>query len=127
MENTLDKYLFQAIDAYPYNLEETIESLHYALSYNTKSTKALCLMGQLYAEQLKNYEMAKVYFQEVLSINIYALGVYEHYINVLLWNSDLAEAEKLIQFALKIKGMDKAVLLVKNAQLLEQKQYLKVL
>ncbi len=125
MENTLDKYLFQAIDAYPYNLEETIESLNYALSYNPKSTKALCLMGQLYANQLKDYETAKAYFQEALSINIYALDVYEHYINVLLWNSDLEEAEKLIRFALKIKGIDKAVLLVKNAQIFEQKQHYK--
>jgi len=30
----IDKYLFQAIDTYPYDLQETVESLQYALSYN---------------------------------------------------------------------------------------------
>jgi len=26
MDNLLDKYLFQAIDAYPYDLQETVET-----------------------------------------------------------------------------------------------------
>lgn len=43
---TTDKYIFQALDAYPYNLEETVESLNYALSYDDKNAVALCLMGE---------------------------------------------------------------------------------
>ncbi len=126
MDNLLDKYLFQALDAYPYDLQETVESLQYALSYNPNSTRALCLMGQVYAEQLKDYETAKAYYQEALSENMNAIGVYEHYINVLLWNEDFAEAEKLINFAFTIKGMDKAILYVKKAQLFEQKRKYKL-
>ena len=61
MNNLLDKYLFQAVDAYPYNLQETLESLQYALSYNPKSTKALCLTELVYVEQLHDYETAKNY------------------------------------------------------------------
>ena len=55
---SIDKYLFQALDNYPYSLEETVESLDYALSYDEKNTVALCLYGRLYAEQLKHYETA---------------------------------------------------------------------
>ncbi|WP_062061838.1 hypothetical protein [Aquimarina longa] len=122
MSNLLDKYLFQALDAYPYNLEDAVESLNYALSYNEKNPIALSLLAQIYAESLKDYETAKEYYQQALAEDMYALDVYPKYINVLLWNEDLDEAEKLIDFALTIKGTDKAVLYVKKAILFEQKK-----
>ncbi len=122
MSNLLDKYLFQALDAYPYNLEEAVESLNYALSYDEKNPIALCLLGQIYAESLKNYETAKEYYQQALAEDMYALDVYPKYINVLLWNEDYEEAEKLIDFALTVKGTDKAVLYLKKAILFEQKR-----
>ncbi|WP_438712076.1 tetratricopeptide repeat protein [Aquimarina muelleri] len=122
MSNLLDKYLFQALDAYPYNLEETVESLNYALSYDQRNPTALSLLGQIYAENLKNYETAKEYFQQALAEDIYAIDVYPKYINVLLWNEDYKEAEKLIEFALTVKGTDKAVLYVKKGLLFEQKK-----
>lgn len=128
MSNLLDKYLFQALDAYPYNLEEAVESLNYALSYDDKNPVALCLMGQIYAENLRNYETAKEYYQQALAEDIFALDVYPKYINVLLWNEDYEEAEKLIDFAVKVKGTDKAVLYLKKGILFEQKkQYKKAL
>ncbi|WP_109299188.1 tetratricopeptide repeat protein [Aquimarina sp. AU474] len=122
MSNLLDKYLFQALDAYPYNLEEAVESLNYALSYDEKNPIALCLLGQIYAESLKNYETAKEYYQQALAEDMYALDVYPKYINVLLWNEDYDEAKKLIDFALTIKGTDKAMLHLKKAILFEQKR-----
>ncbi len=122
MNNLLDKYLFQALDAYPYSLEEAVECLNYALSYDDKNPIALCLMGQIYAESLKNYETAKEYYQQALSVDLYALEVYPKYIDVLLWNEDYEEADKLIDFALTVKGTDKAVLYLKKAILFEQKK-----
>ncbi len=128
MSNLLDKYLFQALDAYPYNLEEAVESLNYALSYDDKNPIALCLMGQIYAENLRNYEIAKEYYQQALAEDMYALDVYPKYIDVLLWNEDYKEAERLIDFALTLKGTDKAILYLKKGILFEQKkQYKKAL
>ena len=118
---TIDKYVFQALDNYPYSLEETIESLDYAFSYDAKNTMVLCLYGRIQAEQLLNYEEAKNYFQEALAINIHALEVYPFYIQTLILNEDFEEAEKLIDFALTIKGINKAEILVKKAILLEVK------
>ena len=100
MKTLANNYIFKALDAFPYDLEECIESLTYALSYDEKNTIALCLMGRIYSEQLKDFETAKLYFTEALTENINAFNVYPHYINVLLWNEDLKEAEKLIDFAL---------------------------
>jgi len=128
MSNLLDKYIFQALDAYPYNLEEAVESLHYALSYDENNAVALGLMGQIYAEQLKNFEVAKEYFQEALAQDMHAVDVYPKYTNVLLWNEDYNEAEKLIDFALTLKVTDKGVLYLKKAILFEHtKRYKKAL
>jgi len=122
---TIDKYLFQAMDNYPYCLEETIESLDYALSYDDKNTMALCLYARIQAEQLLNYEEAKNYFQQALSVNINAIEIYPHYVQTLLWNEDLEEAEKLIDFALTVKGINKAEILTQKVQLLEIKNEFK--
>ncbi|MEN2403062.1 hypothetical protein GKZ90_0024965 [Flavobacterium sp. MC2016-06] len=122
---TIDKYLFQALDSYPYSLEETIESLDYAFSYDAKNTMVLCLYGRIQAEQLWNYEGAKSYFQEALGINIHALEVYPHYLQTLILNEDFEEAQKLIDFALTIKGINKAEIYVKKAILLEVQQKFK--
>ena len=128
MGNYTNNYVFKAIDAYPYDLEETMEALNYALSYDDKNTMALTLMGRVYAEKLYNYEQAITYFKEVLAIKIDAFEVYEHYINALLWNEDFKEAEDFIDFALTVKGTDKAVLFLKKAALYEQlKEYKKAM
>ena len=125
---TIDKYLFQALDNYPYSLEETIESLDYAFSYDAKNTMVLCLYGRIQAEQLMNYEDAKLYFQEALAINIYAFEVYPHYLQTLILNEDYEEAQKLIDFALTIKGINKSDIYVKKAILFEaQKEFRKAL
>ena len=124
MKNT-DKYLFQALDNYPYWLEGTSEALDYALSYDEKNTTALCLYARIEAEQLQNYEAAKTYFQEALAINIDAVAVYPYYIETLLLNEDYEEASKLIDFALTIKGIDKMAILLKRVQLLERQHKIK--
>lgn len=122
---TIDKYLFQALDNYPYSLEETIESLDYALSYDAKNTMVLCLYGRIQAEQLWNYEEAKTYFQEALTINIHALEVYPYYIQTLILNEDYEEAQKLIDFGLTIKGINKSEIFLKKAILYEAQQQFK--
>jgi len=119
---TVDKYIFQALDNYPYWLEGTIESLDYALSYNEKDTTALCLYGRVQSEQLQDYEEAKRYFQEALAINLHAVAVYPYYLDALLWNEDFEEASKLIDFALTIKGTDKVAIQLKKVMLLEKQQ-----
>ncbi|SFU38528.1 hypothetical protein SAMN05216480_102131 [Pustulibacterium marinum] len=119
---SIDKYLFQAMDSYPYSLEETLESLDYALSYDENNTMALCLYGRLYSEQLQKFDIAKSYFQKALSIDIQALEVYPYYIEALLFNEDYEEADTLIEFALKIKGINKIEIKLKEVLLHEMQQ-----
>lgn len=116
---SIDKYLFQAMDNYPYSLEETIESLDFALSYDSSNTMALCLYARVQTEQLFNYEKAKEYFQEALAADINAVGVYPHYIQTLLLNEDFDEAQKLIDFSQTLKGINRFEILAKQLQLYE--------
>ncbi|MFI2743587.1 tetratricopeptide repeat protein [Zhouia sp. PK063] len=117
--NPNDKYVFQALDSYPHSLEETIESLDYALSYDENNTMALCLYGRLYSEQLQKYEEAKVYFQKALTTDIHTLEVYPYYLETLLFNEDYDEAAQLITFALTIKGINTIEIKLKEVLLYE--------
>lgn len=121
-----NKYILKAMDAYPYDLEEAIENLEYALSYNSEDTTALCLMGRVRAEVFQDYEGAKEYFQEALAIDVNAKHIYVHYITTLLWNEDFSEADKFIDFALTVKGVNKCMLWFKKALLNEHQRKYKI-
>ncbi|MCX8522826.1 hypothetical protein OF897_02690 [Chryseobacterium formosus] len=110
MTLTKSKYYFEALDNYPYNLPECMEALNYALSYDSEDADSLCLMGRIYSEQLKNYDLAKQYFEEAMQCDITNLNVPQYYISCLLNNEDFHEAEKLIRYSLKIKGIDKSTI-----------------
>jgi tetratricopeptide (TPR) repeat protein len=108
MTLTKNKYYFEALDNYPYSLPDCLEALNYALSYDPEDADSLCLMGRIYSEQLKNYEVAKQYFEEAMQCDVTNLSVPQYYISCLLKNEDYQEAEKLITYSLKIKGIDKS-------------------
>ena len=103
-------YLFKALDAYPYDLEEAIEALNYALSYDDKNAKALCLMGKVYAEQLGEYEAAKECYAQAMASNMEVPYIYPDYVRTLIMNEDYGEAQKLLDFAMALKAADKAAL-----------------
>ena len=117
--NLLNNYVLKAIDAYPYELEETVENLNYALSYEANNVYALYLMGRLQAEQLGDYEKAKQYYAEALANKMDFTKVYSKYILVLIWNEDFNEAQKLIDFAFTVKGLNKAEIWLAQGQLFE--------
>ncbi|MGG5209560.1 tetratricopeptide repeat protein [Chryseobacterium sp. MIQD13] len=128
MTLTKSKYYFEALDNYPYSLPDCLEALNYALSYDPEDADSLCLMGRIYSEMLTDYERAKVYFEEAMQCNVANLNIPQYYIKCLLDNEDLDEAEKLINYALKIKGIDKARILIQKSLLFEIKhEYKKAL
>lgn len=123
---TQNKYYFQALDNFPYNMQETIEALNYALSYEGQNAESLCLLGRVYAEVLKDYVTAKDYSAEALQENMDSVSTPIPYIYCLINNDDFSEAEKLIDFALKIKGIDKATIYYQKSVILEKKGQLKL-
>ncbi|WP_179344556.1 tetratricopeptide repeat protein [Winogradskyella ursingii] len=123
--NLLNNYVLKAIDAYPYDLEETVENLNYALSYEANNAYALYLMGRLQAEQFGDFVKAKQYFAEALANKMDFQKVYSKYILVLIWNEDYEETQKLIDFAFTVKGLDKGLVHTLQGQLFENLQKFK--
>lgn len=117
---TLNTYLLKAMDAYPYVLEETLEALNYALSFDSKNVQALCLMGKVYTEQMRDYEAAKECYAEAVANGMEMPFIYPDYIRTLVLNEDYNEAQKLLEFALTIKATDKATLHLIQGQLFEK-------
>ncbi|PWN66884.1 hypothetical protein C1631_019390 [Chryseobacterium phosphatilyticum] len=122
MTLTKNKYYFEALDYFPHNLSECMDALNYALSYEPEDADSLCLMGRVYTEIVRDYEAAKNYFEAAMQSNIANINTPRYYIECLMNNEDYHEAEKLIAFALKMKGIDKADILYCNALLYERKE-----
>jgi tetratricopeptide (TPR) repeat protein len=131
MTKAINNYVFKAMEEFDYNIEFAAEALNYALAYDENNTMALTLMGRLYAEKLFDYDTAIEYYKRVLAERINAFEVYDVYITALLNNEDYKEAEDFIDFALTIKGVDKAMLYINKALLNERlfnyKEAMKVL
>lgn len=121
MTLTKNKYYFEALDNYPYSLPDCLEALNYALSYDPEDADSLCLMGRIYSEMLADYEKAKLYFEEAMLCDVTNLNVPQYYIKCLLDNEDFHEAEKLIRYSLKIKGIDKSVIWLHRSLLSEKR------
>ena len=122
MITTINTYVFRALDAYPYDLEDAIEALEMALAYDESNVTALCLMGRVHSEMLREYEVGIEYFEKVLAEDPHNLNVQEHYITALLWNDDVNKALEFIEYAMKIKGADIANLYLNKALCYEHKE-----
>lgn len=87
MEALATKYFIKANDSYPFNLEETVESLEYALSYDDSHAGAHCLMARVclyYTLDFKNslfhFEKARIllkHAKKVRGINKHRLFMLE--------------------------------------------------
>lgn len=124
----MNKYLLEAIDAYPFDLPQTMESLEYAMSYDDECPHSYGLMGRLYAEQLQEYDKALHYFEEAIQRDLYNISVYPHYISTLLNAEKFDTALKVIDFALSIRGSDRGRIYWLKALCFEyQKKYVEAL
>ncbi len=117
--DTHNMYLFKAMDSYSYSMEETMESLNYALSYDSNNAEALLLMAQVMAYQLRDYEGARQYFEAAMTQNMEMGKLYPDYIYTLILNEDYPEAQRLLDYATKVKGTDKAAMQWLQGQIFE--------
>lgn len=121
--NTLsNKYYLQAYEAYPYDLTEALESLSYALSYDSDHAGAHCLLGRLNLEQLKQFKKAEYHFEHALISDINYSATYEYYSLLLIILKDYKKAEKLIKFSYTIKGVNMAVMQHREGLLYESRK-----
>jgi len=126
MNDTINNtYFIKALENYPYDLEESIESLKYALSYDEHNADVHCLMAQFYMDQLYDYETAQYHLEEALAYNIDHIKSYQVFIRLCIQLDELNKAEKLIDFASTIKGFSQVFVLEQKAYIKEKKGNLK--
>lgn len=108
--NITETYYLKAQDNYPYNIEDVIENLNYALSYNGEYAPALCLKGRLYANEIKDYVLAEEFFTRALAADITYSETYLQFARLLISLEQYDEAGNLLDQALTIKGVVKSEL-----------------
>ena len=111
MDTLADKYYLKAVDLYPFNLEDVVESLKFALSYDNDHVGANHLMGKIYAEQLHDYAKAESYYQIAMAGDPRNENVCLDYILLFITIKEFGKAEKLIAYTRSFKGVDLARIL----------------
>lgn len=117
-----DKYYLKAVEGYPYELEKSIESLQYALSYNEEHVEALLLMARLYFEQFEDFEKAESFLEDALAIDPKHIhvGMAFAYLNII--RRKFGKAKKMLDYLGLLKETDKASLFELGALSLEYQQ-----
>lgn len=101
-----DEYYLKAYNCYPYDIEEVVENLNYALGYDAEHVGANYLMGRIYMEQFKDLSKAEEYYVTALSNNANHIEASHSYSMLLISKKDFAKARKVLSFTTKIKGAD---------------------
>jgi len=99
-----DHYYLKALNVYDYAIEDTVEYLNYALSYNPGHADANCLMGKLYMEHLQKFNLAEDHLATAMATEPENIGACECFSQLLINTRRFREALKLIRYALKLRG-----------------------
>jgi len=116
-----DQYFLKAQSNYPYDIEDVVENLNYALSYEDDHPQANFLLGLIQMYNLKDFGKAEQCFDRVLECDLNFTDVYKYYSMLKIWKSDFDGAMKLIKFGLKVPGMDVCTMLMIQAMVYECK------
>ncbi len=116
-----DAFYLKALDSYPYDLEHTSENLNYALSYNEDHAQANCLMGRMYMEIIKDYEKASFFFDRALVCDLNYVETYQWYSLLSITKGEYEKADRIIQHAHKVKGINLSILMHQKALIYEAK------
>jgi len=114
-----DQYYLKATDYYPFNLEQSIENLTYALGSDELHAPSNCMLGKIFMYQLKDYSRAAECFYNALKGDASFPDTYKYYSLLRMWEGEYARATEIINRGLKVKGMNISILLVNKAKIHE--------
>ena len=103
-----DSYYLKALNLYPFELDQVIEALNYAISYNCEHAGANYLLGLVNMYQLGKYSEAENHFEKALAGDINYPETYYAYINLLIQIGDYDRALNLNDYAYNVKGINVA-------------------
>lgn len=100
-----------ATQGYYQDWEAVTESINYAISYDADHCPSLCLLGEVYAQKLGQFDLAFNCFDKVIGIDNTYEEVYPLYGKYLIWANQITRAKKLIGFGLSMASSNKGDLL----------------
>ncbi|MDF1694890.1 MAG: hypothetical protein P1U56_03625 [Saprospiraceae bacterium] len=119
--NIADNYFLKANDNYDYNMEELIENIGYALSYDEEHAPTWCLQGRLMMYELKKYKAAIRCFEKAIFFDPTYIESYKFYSLLLIWIGDFEKAQIIINKGKRVKGMPISITLQRLAMIQEYK------
>ena len=117
MANT---YYVKALNAYPWYLDEFLEAINYALSYDEDHADAHCLFGRFYMDQLYKFADARYHFDKALAADPHNVLTYYAYIRLCVNTGEYNKARKLMKTADKVYGIEKTYIKHFGAIILEK-------
>lgn len=116
-----DQYYLKALDDFDYNLEEVVENLNYALSYDPEHAGANYLMGKLYMDQFQKFDLAEEYFVASIASEPENIKTCESYIWLMIRTKRYKEALKLIKYTHQLAGISTSEIIRLEALVYELK------
>ena len=121
--NVTESYFLKALSNYPKDIEKVIENLNLALSSDYRHAPSLCLMGKVFAHEIKDYSLAENYFKKALKADHNYAETHINYIKLLLIYGNLELIDKQIELAKLVIGVNLCELYLLKAKSLEMNRH----
>jgi tetratricopeptide (TPR) repeat protein len=104
--NITESHFLKALSNYPKDIEKVIENLNHSLSSDYRHAPSLCLMGKVFAQEIKDYSLAEHYFKKALKADYNYAETHINYIKLLLIFGNVELMEKQIELSKHIVGVN---------------------
>ena len=105
--NITESHFLKALSNYPKDIEKVIENLNHSLSSDYRHAPSLCLMGKVFAQEIKDYSLAEQHFKKALKADYNYAETHINYIKLLLIFGNVELMEKQIELSTHIIHINK--------------------
>lgn len=116
-----DTYFLKAQDNYGYTVDDVVENINYALSYDEEHAPTWCLKGRLFMDGMKNFKEAKRCFENAIFYDPMYIETYKYYTLLLIWTNDFEKAQIIINKGKRVTGMPLSFTIHRSALIYEFK------
>lgn len=121
--NITESYFLKALSNYPKDIERVIENLNQSLSSDYRHAPSLCLMGKVFAQEIKDFSLAEHYFKKALKSDFNYAETHVNYIKLLLIFGNADILNKQIELSKNVIGVNQCELYLIKAKSLANQRY----
>jgi len=121
--NITESYFLKALSNYPKDIDKVIENLNLALSSDYRHAPSLCLMGKVFANEIKDFSLAENYFKKAMKADFNYAETHINYIKLLLIYGNHEIIDKQIELSKHVIGVNVCELYLLKAKSLEMNKH----